>query len=368
MQLNNEATSPPGFGQWAGMCFCVAVALAAASLTVTFNYNFGAQLGPDFAAVFVFVALIVVGLPLMANANGGWNIGQRVAWALAVALSVTAASSHILEMQANAWTAAEAGKTKAGNHAADEARARAALGRITETSTVSSLAAMVKAADGKHAEADTAAKKDKITCAERKVCRNALADLNALRDRLGQAEAREKLAADLASLSAAGQGVAPVKTLGMGESLATLIGVDAAKANNAIMVFVTVLILILLEVAAGVFSGEAGRQIAKIAAARRTVCKPRPQRAETALQRAETDDPTTETFVKPIPNVAKPAAKGAVNRDYWIERLRRDRPDLAAEIGRGTLSVYRATVEVGWRKAATPRKWSASEYLAAEAA
>lgn len=281
MTVKRQYSGGSSFGQWAAASFCVAVASASVAITATFNISFGAAFGAEIQIVFIFVALIVGGAPLLANINGGWTLGLRAVWVLAVALSVTAASSHVLEVWADAQTVAEAGKAKAGNHAADEGRARKALDRITETADVASLAAQVATAEGKLAEETKAAKEAGIECSKRKKCDAATAALQALRDRHGQAIARDGYKAELASLKAAGAVVAPAKTTGMGESLHTLLGVDAAKANNFVGVLVLVLVLVLLELASATFSGMAGRLFGNIFAARKAAA-----RAET-LTKAE---------------------------------------------------------------------------------
>jgi hypothetical protein len=54
---------------------------------------------------------------------------------------------------------------------------------------------------------------------------------------------------------------------------------------------------------------------------------------------------------KPTANQpAKPKSKTKTGRDYWLSRLQKDFPALAAEVESGTLSVYGACLQAGLRK------------------
>ncbi len=256
-------------GQWAALAFCVAGGSASVAITAMFNVGFGLAFGQDIAAVFLFVAFMVAGMPLLAAYSGGWTIGLRGVWALALALSITAGASHVFEMQADAWGAAEAGKAKASNHAGDEQRARAALDRITETADVGALAAQVETAEGKLAEEAKAASDAKIECSKRKKCDAATMALQTLRERHGQAKARDEYKAELAALKAAGKASAPAKAIGMGESIAKLTGADAGRVNALVGAIVLSLVLALLEMSSSVFAGLAGKLGVSIAAAKR---------------------------------------------------------------------------------------------------
>lgn len=300
-QCSTETTA----GQWAALVFCVAGGLFSAAITATFNISFGAQFGPDIAFVFAFVALMVAGLPLIANASGGWSLGLRAVWLLAVALSLTAAASHVLEIQANAFGKVAAGKAKAGNHAADEQRARANLDRITETSTVAALAAQVETAEGRLNGEEATATAAGIACEKRKACKAAQADLQALRERHGQAVARDSYKAELAALKTASKAAEPVKTIGMGDSIQTLTGADAEAVNALTSVAVWTGVLALLEMASAVFSALAGRIIAGIAAARRLR-----RLAQAKAAKAEAD---------PVP--AEPVSIAPTKRDETLLRL-----------------------------------------------
>lgn len=52
---------------------------------------------------------------------------------------------------------------------------------------------------------------------------------------------------------------------------------------------------------------------------------------------------------KPMPQIAKPTASGT--RSYYLQRLERDHAAIARRVHGGELSVYRAAIEAGIRKA-----------------
>ncbi len=263
----------PTVGQWAAFLFCVACGASSVTITAIFNVGFGLAFGPEIAVVFLFVALMVAGCPLLANTASGWTLGLRGVWILALLLSLLAGSSHVFELQANAWSAVQAGKTKAGNHAEDEKRIRAALDRITETSAVDVLTSQEQAARDTLKAEEAKAAADKLICSQRKKCREAAEIARPLAERLGQAKARDAYKAELVALQAAGKGAEPVKTLGMGESIATFTGADAGLVNAFVGAVVLSLVLALLEMSSGYFFGLAGKLGREMSIARKAARK-----------------------------------------------------------------------------------------------
>jgi hypothetical protein len=63
--------------------------------------------------------------------------------------------------------------------------------------------------------------------------------------------------------------------------------------------------------------------------------------------------------------VATPAKRGTAA--YYLQRLHRDFPAIAAQVEAGKLSVYAGCIEAGIRKRPAKRKWDANDYLKAPA-
>jgi hypothetical protein len=292
-----EDSTAASVGQWALLIFCVAATLVAGGATLHLNVTFGLQLGGIFAVAFGLADCFQIAMPIIANTGGGWKSWQRMIWVASVLLSVTAASSHLLEMFSNAYTATEAAGRSAADNRADRDRSRAELTRITELSTVAAIQMLIPAAKAKAADAEAEARDAGIGCSKRKACEKATAAHAALLERLGLAQRRDELKAQLAALEKA-PGAEPAKSLGMGENLAKLTGTDAGQTSNAIMIGVAVLILLMLQVAVSGLAGESGRRIAAMAGGRRPPGKPapRPQAAKIVrhaappIERTKKDD------------------------------------------------------------------------------
>jgi hypothetical protein len=68
---------------------------------------------------------------------------------------------------------------------------------------------------------------------------------------------------------------------------------------------------------------------------------------------------STTKAVEQIIREAQAAKPKSGTRAYWLARLQRERPDLAARVAAGKLSVYRASIEAGMRKApSNAKKWT----------
>jgi hypothetical protein len=63
--------------------------------------------------------------------------------------------------------------------------------------------------------------------------------------------------------------------------------------------------------------------------------------------------------------VATPAKRGTAA--YYLQRLHRDFPEIAAKVDSGRLSVYAGCIEAGIRKRPAKRKWDANDYVKAPA-
>jgi hypothetical protein len=72
---------------------------------------------------------------------------------------------------------------------------------------------------------------------------------------------------------------------------------------------------------------------------------------------------STTKVVEQIKAVALATKPKSGTRAYWLARLQREKPELAARVAAGELSVYAASIQAGLRKAPTKRKWDANDYV-----
>jgi hypothetical protein len=152
------------------------------------------------------------------------------------------------------------------------------------------------------------------------------------------AERREALQAQLAGarkLATAN----PEIVLGATDTLAALTGGDRTRIATLTSIAISVAMLIILELLA-TFSGDAAALLRRAWSARSVHATP----------------PQSE---KPVPAEAVPTkpAKAVANRAYYLGRLEREFPALAARTRTGELSVYRASIEAGLRKPPA-RNWA----------
>ena len=64
----------------------------------------------------------------------------------------------------------------------------------------------------------------------------------------------------------------------------------------------------------------------------------------------------TAPAATPLQQIAKPPASGT--RSYYLQRLERDHAAIARRVHGGELSVYRAAIEAGIRKAPAKSQWT----------
>jgi hypothetical protein len=156
--------------------------------------------------------------------------------------------------------------------------------------------------------------------------------------RLGMAERREALQAQLAGARKAGK-TDPEPALGASDTLAALTGGNKTRIATITSIAISIAMLIILELLA-TFSGD-GAAILRRAWLARPV--------QTAPAQSGKPAPVSASLAKP--------AKAVANRAYYLGRLEREFPALAARIHTGELSVYRASIEAGLRKPPA-RNWA----------
>jgi hypothetical protein len=156
------------------------------------------------------------------------------------------------------------------------------------------------------------------------------------------ATASQRLAAARAEKAA----TKPVEVSGMAAAISALVGTGINETARGIGVFKALLFLALIEALVWLSIPA----MALLAAA-----APRRREAEMPVIDVEAEPlPMTEAApVEPI-KLARRAGTSA----YYLARLERERPDLAAKVAAGALSVHRASITAGLRKAPAKSKWT----------
>lgn len=266
-------------------------------------------------------------LPIIA-AYIGWKKSHRVAWFFAIAISITAALSSLLQDYAQSMKDGQAVTRTIESAQKTAERARRELQAIDEGLTMKALQAL---ADAKKAAANREAERG--GCGQN--CEALQAEHAALIARLGKAQRRDELQAKLDQANAT-IAATPEKANGPSDHLATLTGGDKVMIASIFSIVISIAQLVILELLAA-FSGDAGATIRNaISAMRRNRPAKRMQRDATAVQ----------------PD-ATPAPKRAT-KAYYEERLAREFPQFAEKVQRGEMSVFAACVATGLRKA--PKK------------
>jgi hypothetical protein len=250
---------------------------------------------------------------------------------VAVAISVTAALSSLLESEAQRLKDNDAAAHLARDARADIDRARQDLAAIKEPLSTPALRSLL---DEAKARADREAGRG--GCGPR--CEAARAEAAQLVARLGMAERREAMQAQLVDARTAAM-TNPETALGASDTLAALTGGDRTRIATLISIAISIAMLIILELLA-TFSGD-GASILRRAWFARPV--------QTAPAQSGKPAPVSASIAKP--------AKAVANRAYYLGRLEREFPALAARIHTGELSVYRASIEAGLRKPPA-RNWT----------
>jgi hypothetical protein len=293
-----------------------ALALTAGAISLMINVRFGWQTSVVAAAIFGLSDAAKILLPMAAAALGGWNIRRRMAWFVAVIISVAAALSSLLQGDAARLHASRTAADTANAARIDEAGTRQQLAAITE---ILSVEALRQLADDAGAEA--AREEASGGCGDR--CRTHKGRRNAYLARLGLAERRDALQRQLAASSDKAQANLH-HALGAADALAALTGGDKFRIAVIISLALSIAMLIILELLASL-SGDAAMLLRRSARI--------PMKRDAATQNSAT------TITRPPKVVA--------NRAYYLARLERGHPLLH----KGELSVHRACVEAGLRSA-----------------
>jgi hypothetical protein len=294
------------------------------------NVSFGLQTSLVAAAVFGLSDAAKILLPMAAAALGGWNMRRRLAWLIAVIISVAAALSSLLEDEAARIQASEIAASAASAARADEANARQELAGIRELLPA---AVLQRLAD--EAGAEAAREEASGGCGER--CQTQKVRHSEYLARLGLAERQDALQEQLAA--SAGQPANSEIALGAADALVALVSGDKFRIATMVSLALSIAMLLILELLASL-SGDAAMLLGKAAGL------PSPAKPGTAWQAAG------RQIAKPI--------KVVPNRAYYLARLENGHPQLAAQVHRGELSVHKASIEAGLRKAPARRSGQAA--------
>jgi hypothetical protein len=313
-----------------GILFAL-LALSAGMISLLINISFGLQTSMVAAAVFGLSDGAKILLPMAAAALGGWNMRRRMAWLIALIISVAAALSSLLEDEAGRIQASKLAANATITAHTVEANARQELAGIRE---VLPTAVLQRLAD--EAGAEAAREETSGGCGER--CRMQKSRRGEYLTRLGLAERRDALHRQLAASS--NQPANSEMALGAADAFAVFIGDDKFRIATLIGLALSIAMLLSLELLASL-SGDAAMLLTKTANA---LSSP------------------TETATEPQAagkQIAKPI-KVVPNRAYYLARLEHGHPQLAAQVHQGELSVHKAAIQAGLRKAPTRRSGEAA--------
>lgn len=328
-----------------GIILGIAAGVAGA-ISLGMNWSFGAQFGGWCAVIFAVSDCVKICLPVIAAALGAWDTKRRSAYLVALAISLVAAASSLLQGQAQVIKDRAAAEQITKTTRAEVERISASLAGIKETMSPATLKALA-------ADENAKAEREAARGGCGKVCESYRAAATAYVERMGQAQAKAHLQGQLAAAKAT-IAATPDRAIGPADSIAALTGGDRLQIANAFSVAISIAQLIILELIAA-FSGDAGllirnafanvRKFRKVRNATTTVSQP------IATQAAANSQPE-----------APRQANGVGTRDYYKDRLRRDHPELFAKVENCELSVYRASIAAGLRKAPKGYKWNANDY------
>lgn len=294
--------------QWAGGLTLLTLAVGAGGVGLALNVRHGLEAGAAQAITYGLADIAKITIPIIAGWIG-WNSHLRITAAVCVAVSLWCATNAWLDYNGRRSIDAQQQTVNADTARAELARIRTELAAIAETGSPAALLAAARL------QSDTAASEAKNGgCLKR--CSDAQKAAAELTERAGKAERKAKLEGELAAAKAKAEAAKP-----------------AVEARSTGLVD-AVLFLALVELL--VWLSPLG--IALIKAAREA----RPDDpAPTPKPAAEAETPA------PAPT-SRPKSGSAA---YYLDRLRRDHPELAARVHRGELTVNAASIAAGLRQA-----------------
>ena len=323
----------PHFGHWSLGAVFALLALAAAAISLSLNIAFGLQTSVLAALVFALSDCAKIMLPMVSAALGRWDLRRRIAWGVAVAISVTAALSSLLEGEAQRLKDSQTAAHLARDARAGIDRAQQELAAIKEPLSVTALRSLL---DEARARADREAAPRRVRSQMRGGESGSRTACGAARDGRtprGAASATRRGGKTAAKTN-------PETALGASDTLAALTGGDKAR------------------IATSHQHRDLHRHADHSGAARhlqrRWGCHPPAEPGPLGPFKTLRRNP--KSLHRQHRHSAK-SAKAVANRAYYLGRLEREFPALAARIHTGELSVYRASIKAGLRKPPA-RNWT----------
>jgi hypothetical protein len=316
------------WAKWAGGGVLLAIALGAGITGLTLNVSHGLKTSLAQGVIYGLGDIGKIVVPVVAGIIG-WNRQMRGVVLICVVASIWCAVNYYADANGAALLAGQN---------------QAALLGQTERN-IAELEAEVRAA-------------------------RALANIEAKRKKCGPEcrrlqERADRLAADLESARGKREGQGPAKTSGLALLAGTTFGVSTDVAAQWKDVIGAALFLVLIE--SLVWLSVPAMVLLAHARCRETALQPQPEAvAIAALDRCNTvansSSETDFAITTPVaPATGATARRGS--RQYWLERLQRERPEVATQVERGAMSVYAGCIAAGLRKAPAKRKWSADDFL-----
>ena len=261
-------TQKTGRSQYILACILGLLAITAGGISLSMNVMFGVKTGIVMAAIFALSDGAKIIMPMVDAALGGTNLKRRLAYGLAVVVSIGAATSYLLETQTARLQAVQHKAQAQLGLKHDIARIRTALASIKEPQDVLTLRRLVSS-KGEAAQRESR----RGSCGP--VCEGLKREQAVLTARLGQAVRREKLEKELKAKVDRAESNSTA-ALGSADTIAALTGIDRELAAQREGLAKSMLMLAILELLA-MFSGDAGRlfvatyRARKIAQAKETV-------------------------------------------------------------------------------------------------
>jgi hypothetical protein len=302
-----KVSTIPNWAKWLAGLALMATALTAAGLSLAMNLSAGLAVGVAVAIAFGLSDIAKILMPVVANGIG-WTKHTRSVYAVASIVSVVCACLYLADQFGEviaAKTAAAAVTASTEQHIDDM---RASLTSVRDMATEES---------------------------QRGGCGPKCQALN---------YRAENLEIALSDAVRQRQAAKPAEaTDGKAVVIAGMIGTGEAETSRATAILLILSALIISELCAHL----AGPAAAMIGAAR---------------QRPQTPAPAPHTEIPAAVKTARPAGKAKTDRAYWLARLHRDHPALAAQVESGNCSVYSACLQSGLRKPARKSaKWTKVE-------
>ena len=228
-------------------CFILAAAAGSASLYM--NVTFGLTIGAGMALVFGLSDCVKIIVPLMSSTVGGWTIKRRLAWTVAAVISVIAATSYLLEMQATNLLQSQARDAMISETRSEIKEMRGELSLISEPLSAATLRKLEK-------EKRDAADREAARGSCGPICERLNGEANKFLERIGVANRRDHLEAQIAKAREKADSV-PVKATGASNVLAHLTGLEQAQVATWTSIIAAVLAIVMTEIVA-MFSSDAG--------------------------------------------------------------------------------------------------------------